>query len=92
MNILTEQSKIDMLQILEDGQIQVRKATAILRDGLVVSTEYHRQVLEPGAENAQEILGDRFAIAQAAWTPEVIQAYQNKLGISKLTLSEDSIQ
>lgn len=78
MSALTEQTKIDMLQILEDGQIQVRQATTILRDGIVISTQYHRQVLEPGAENAEDVLGDKYAIAQAAWTPEVLAAWQER--------------
>jgi len=59
--------------------------------GAVISTEYHRQVLAPGAENAQEILGDRFVIAQAAWTPEVIQAYQNSIASATLPLSPEAV-
>jgi predicted component of type VI protein secretion system len=78
MNVLNEQTKIDMFQILEDGQIQVRQATSILKDGTVLTVQYHRQVLEPGAPDAQEVLGDKYAIAQATWTPEVLAAWTIK--------------
>lgn len=76
MTSLTETTKIDLIQILEDGQIQVRQVTTVYRDDHAVANEYHRLVLEPGDSKAVEILGDRYAVAQAVWTPEVIAAWE----------------
>ena len=68
----------DRIEILEDGSLQIREATIILRDGEPDPTypaKYHRYVLHPGDD-----LSGRdariAAVAEAAWTPEVIAAWQ----------------
>lgn len=38
---------IDSINILEDGQMQVRQATKILEDGKELSKSYHRWVVAP---------------------------------------------
>ena len=56
----------DTIEVLESGSIQVRQATRILENEVVISTSYHRHVLERGADLTNE--EPRVAaIARAAW-------------------------
>ena len=45
---LTEDSVVDSIEVLLDGQIQVRKANRVFRDGVEISKSYHRHVVSPG--------------------------------------------
>jgi predicted component of type VI protein secretion system len=58
---------IDKIEVLESGSIQVRQATRVLEDGKVLSTSYHRHVLEKDADLTNEDLKVA-AIATAAWS------------------------
>ena len=72
-------SVIDKIEVLESGQIQVRRADKILEDGVEITPpKYHRHVLAPGDDltNEEEKV---VAVANAVWTPEVIEAYQATL-------------
>jgi hypothetical protein len=63
---LTKEIVIDKIEVLESGSIQVRQATRVLEDGEVLSTSYHRHVLEKDADLTNE--DPRVvAIATAAW-------------------------
>jgi len=72
---LTESSKIDQIEVVGDWNIQVRQATIIERDGEFVSRTFHRWVLNPDSDisDQEQKVKD---IANAAWTPEVRQAYE----------------
>lgn len=71
-----ENTKFQM-EILEDGQIQIRKITVILRDGIEIAHNYHRHVLEPGQDTAKE--ADRVkAVAATVWTKEVVDEFKAK--------------
>jgi hypothetical protein len=71
---LTESTKIDQIEVVNDWNIQVRQATTIEKDGIEVSRTFHRWVLNPDSDiSAQEQKVKN--IANAAWTPEVIAAY-----------------
>lgn len=63
---LTKKVVIDKIEVLESGSIQVRQATRVLEDGEVLSTSYHRHVLEKNADLANED-PKVVAIATAAW-------------------------
>jgi hypothetical protein len=78
---LTEQTKIDRMEILEDGQIQVRKARVILDNGVEISRTFHREVLDPGRQPADLNTRDARiqAVAEAVWTPEVVSEREAKL-------------
>jgi hypothetical protein len=71
---LTESTKIDQIEVVNDWNIQVRQATVIERDGKFVSNTFHRWVLQPDSDisNQEEKVQ---AICNAAWTPEVLAAY-----------------
>jgi hypothetical protein len=72
---LTEQTNIDRIEVVNSWIIQVRQATIIERDGEFVSRTFHRWVLTPDMDisNQEQKVKD---IANAAWTPEVRQAYE----------------
>ena len=74
--MLTEQTVISAITILEDGQLQVRRSRRIFDSGVQLAEQYHRHVLAPGDETAREDARVR-AIANLLWTPAVIQAYRD---------------
>ena len=72
---LTERTFIDQIEVVRDFFIQIRQATIIERDGEFVSRTFHRWVLTPDMDisDQEQKVKD---IANAAWTPEVRQAYE----------------
>jgi len=72
---LTESTSIDQIEIVADWNIQVRRNTTIERDGEFVSNSFHRWVLTPDSDisDQEQKVKD---ICNAAWTPEVRQAYE----------------
>jgi hypothetical protein len=72
---LTERTEIDRIEIVADWNIQVRKNTTIERDGQFVSNSFHRWVLTPDMDISDQEQKVQ-EIANAAWTPEVRQAYE----------------
>jgi len=72
---LTKQTIVDQITVTENGIVLYREAIRIIEDEKVLTQTYHRSSLTPG----QDLTGQPekvVAIAQAAWTPEVIAAYQ----------------
>ena len=70
----SEQSVIDKIEVLEDGQIQVRRANRVLKDGVKISETYHRHVIAPDQDIKDE--DERVkAVANAVWTKEVKETY-----------------
>lgn len=72
---ITKETKVDQITVTENGIVLYREATRILEDGEELTKKYHRSSLTPG----QDLTGQPekvVAIAQAAWTPEVIAAYE----------------
>lgn len=72
---LTEVKVIDQISVSERGTVLYREATRVMRGDEIVAQTFHRTSLTPG----QDLTGQPenvVAIAQAAWTPEVIAAYQ----------------
>ena len=63
---LTKEVVIDKIEILESGAVQIREATRVLEDDVVLSTSYHRHVLEKNADLTNED-PKVAAIATAAW-------------------------
>jgi len=65
---------VDRIEVLERGQVQVRRATVIAEDGTELSRNFHRHVLSPGDDTTGQ--DDRVAaVAAAAWTTEVVAAW-----------------
>ena len=66
---------VDLIEVVENGCIQVRTKTAILEDGKQISGQFHRHVVAPGDDVSGEDAKVQ-AIAAAVHTAEVIVAYQ----------------
>lgn len=80
---LTETKVIDQITVTENGTVLYREATRVLRDGEQIAQTFHRTSLTPN----QDLTGQPenvIAIANAAWTPEVIAAYQAQLAASNI--------
>jgi hypothetical protein len=72
---------VDKIEILEQGQIQVRERIDIFDDinpSIIISSSYHRWLFNPdddvSAQNAKVQ-----AIANAVWTEEVKSTYRAML-------------
>ena len=72
---ITEQKVIDQITVTENGIVLYREATKIIKDGVEIAKTYHRSSLIPGSD-LTEVPANVAAIANVAWTPEVIAAYQ----------------
>jgi DNA-binding transcriptional LysR family regulator len=73
--VLTETKTVDQITVTENGIVLYREATRILKDGEQIAQTYHRTSLTP----AQDLTGQPaqvVAICNAAWTDEVVAAYQ----------------
>jgi hypothetical protein len=79
---LTETKEIDRVEVVSNGIIQVREATRIIKDGAEIAKTYHRWTLTPGQDVSDQPANVQ-SICQAAWTPEIIAAYQAQLEASR---------
>jgi hypothetical protein len=69
---------VDLIEVVENGCIQVRTKTAIMENGQQISGTFHRHVVVPGADYSAEDAKVK-AIAASIHTAEVVAAYQEKL-------------
>ena len=65
---------VDLIEVVENGVIQVRTKTAIMEDGKQISGTFHRHVVAPGADYSAEDARVQ-AICAATHTAEVTAAY-----------------
>lgn len=72
---LTKTTAIDQITVTENGIVLCREVTSIMEDGTQLSQTYHRTSLTPG-QDLTGIPSNVVAICNAAWTPEVVAAYQ----------------
>ena len=72
---LTESKVIDKIEVVENGIIQVREATRILKDGEQIAQTYHRWSFAPGSD-VSAMPSNVQAVAAAVWTPEIVAAYE----------------
>tara|TARA_Y100000592_G_scaffold86030_1_gene138809 strand:- start:9 stop:299 length:291 start_codon:yes stop_codon:yes gene_type:complete len=86
---LSESIEYDKIEVVGSTKaIQVRKATVIKKDGVELTRSFERYVLHPGTLDGSDNLVDTdlsgepaevSAIATAAWTDAVKDAYKAKL-------------
>ena len=84
---LTKTTIVDKIEVMEMGQVQVRTATRVMEDGAVLSSSFHRHVVEPSTKTGDtwadtDISGEDArvqAIATATWTSAVKTAYQEMI-------------
>jgi len=74
---LEEIKVIDQITVVENGTLQVREATRIMKDGEQIAQTYHRWSFTPGSD-VSSMPANVQAIATAAWTPDVVSAYRAK--------------
>jgi hypothetical protein len=75
---LEKVTSVDLIEVVENGCIQVRTKTAIFEDGKQISSQFHRHVVVPGADYSAEDAKVK-AIAASIHTTEVIAAYQESV-------------
>ena len=83
MSTFTETKTVDQITVSENGIVLYREATRILRDGNEIAKTYHRSSLTPG----QDLTGQPenvVAICNAAWTAEVVAAYQAQVAAQRV--------
>ena len=80
---LTETTKVNQIEVIENNSIQVRTATIIEKDGVEIAKTYHRHIVTPtdSIENEDSRVQ---AIANAIWTNEVIANYKALIELSKI--------
>lgn len=72
---LTKATVVDQITVTENGTILYRNATRIMEDGVQLSQTYHRSSLTPG-QDLTGVPANVVAICNAAWTADVVAAYQ----------------
>jgi hypothetical protein len=80
---LTKTINVDQITVTENGIVLYREATRIMEDGNQISQTYHRTSLTP----AQDLTGQPanvVAICNAAWTAEVVAAYQAQVAANAM--------
>jgi hypothetical protein len=45
---------VDLIEVVENGSIQVRTKTAVKEDGVEISSKFHRHIVAPGADYSAE--------------------------------------
>ena len=66
---------VDLIEVTENGCVQVRTKTAIMEDGQQISGSFHRHVIAPGDDYASEDARVK-AICKVTHTPAVVSAYK----------------
>jgi DNA-binding transcriptional LysR family regulator len=72
---LTKTTVVDQITVTENGIVLYREATRIIEDGVQLTQTFHRTSLTP-AQDLTGVPANVVAICNAAWTAEVVAAYQ----------------
>ena len=88
---LEKQITVDLIEVIENGSVQVRTKTAIIEDGKQLSSTFHRHVVAPGDDYSAEDAKVQ-AICVAVHTAEVVAAYQAKLEAQRMTNVDSTAQ
>ena len=66
---------VDLIEVIENGTLQVRTKIAVKEDGVEISSKFHRHVVVPGADVSGEDAKVQ-AIAASIHTADVVAAYE----------------
>lgn len=66
---------VDLIEVRENGCVQVRTKTSIVEDGTQISSSFSRHVVCPGDDYSGQDARVQ-TICAATHTPEVIEAYK----------------
>jgi len=75
---LVKEIKVDRIEVVESGVVQVRTCTKIMEDGKQISGSFHRHTVAPGDDYSNEDARVQ-AICAATHTAEVVAAYKAKM-------------
>jgi hypothetical protein len=80
---LDKEIKIDKIEVVENGTVQVRQAIIITEDGNQISRTFHRWCIAPNEDYStqEQQVQD---ICKLTHTPEVIAAYNAQLEANRL--------
>ena len=78
----------DKINIMEQGQLEVRTKTTVLEDSVELSSSYHRHIVIPCSYNGSEWVDTDTsgmsarvqALATATWTDATVAAYKSAIG------------
>lgn len=71
---LEKQTKVDLIEVVHNNVVQVRSVIEIIENGEVISSSFHRHVVNPGQDYSNEDVRVQL-ICQAVHTPEAIEAF-----------------
>ena len=80
---ITKETVVDQITVTENGIVLYREATRIIEDGKVLTQTYHRTSLTPGQDITDQP-ANVAAICNAAWTDEVIAAYEAQVAANSI--------
>jgi hypothetical protein len=66
---------VDRIEVVENGCVQVRTKTAIMEDGVEISSKFHRHVVAPGDDYSNENIRVQ-SVCAALHVAEVVEAYK----------------
>jgi archaellum component FlaF (FlaF/FlaG flagellin family) len=75
--MLEKQETYTKIEVIESGQVQLRKTTKVLEDGEVISQSHHRSVVTP-LDDISDLPDNVQAVCNAFWTDELIANFQNQ--------------
>jgi K+-transporting ATPase c subunit len=89
---LTKETVVDKIEVMEMGQVQVRTVTRVKEDGALLSSSFHRHILDPSTKASgswadTNISGEDArvqAVANATWTDSVKTAYRAMIDANSL--------
>ena len=89
---LTKETVVDKIEVLEMGDVQVRTATRVMENSILLSSSFHRHIVVPSTKTDgswidTDISGEDArvqAVANATWTDSVKTAYQEMIDAQAL--------
>jgi hypothetical protein len=73
--MLEKITSVDLIEVVENGCIQVRTKISIKEDGVEISSKFSRHIVVPGADYSVEDARVK-AICVATHTADVVAAYK----------------
>jgi hypothetical protein len=72
---LEKKEVVDLIEVTENGVVQVRTKTAILENGVEISSKFHRHIVVPGDNYSSEDTKVQ-DICKAVQTTSVVAAFK----------------
>jgi hypothetical protein len=76
--MITEKTIIDKIEVLHTGDVQIRQANQVIKDGAIIASTYHRRTISIFEQNPDLSQLDEVtrSIVEAARTQERLDAAQ----------------